>query len=33
MALIVLELAVSAIQAYVFTTLVASYIKDAQDLH
>jgi F-type H+-transporting ATPase subunit a len=32
-ALIVLELAVSAIQAYVFCTLVASYIKDAQDLH
>lgn len=31
--LIVLELAVSAIQAYVFCTLVASYIKDAQDLH
>jgi F-type H+-transporting ATPase subunit a len=31
--LICLELAVSAIQAYVFCTLVASYIKDAQDLH
>lgn len=31
--LIVLELAVSMIQAYVFCTLVASYIKDAQDLH
>ena len=31
--LITLELAVSAIQAYVFCTLVASYIKDAQDLH
>lgn len=32
-ALVVLELAVSAIQAYVFCTLVASYVKDAQDLH
>lgn len=32
-ALILLELAVSMIQAYVFCTLVASYIKDAQDLH
>lgn len=32
-ALIVLELAVSAIQAYVFCTLVASYIHDAIELH
>lgn len=32
-ALIGLELAVSFIQSYVFTLLVASYIKDAIDLH
>jgi len=31
--LIVLELAVSFIQSYVFTLLVCSYIKDAIDLH
>jgi F-type H+-transporting ATPase subunit a len=31
--LIGLELAVSVIQAYVFTILVSSYIKDAIDLH
>ena len=28
-----LELAVSFIQAYVFTILTASYLKDAIDLH
>ena len=33
LAIIGLELAVSAIQAYVFTLLTCSYIKDAIDLH
>src|SRR3984885_16072926 len=33
LALIVLELAVSLIQSYVFTLLVCSYIKDAIELH
>jgi F-type H+-transporting ATPase subunit a len=32
-ALIGLELAVSLIQAYVFTVLTCSYIRDAEDLH
>jgi len=32
-ALIGLELAVSVIQAYVFSILVCSYLKDAIDLH
>ena len=32
-ALIGLELAVSFIQAYVFSVLVCSYIKDAIELH
>lgn len=32
-ALIVLEIAVSFIQAYVFTILFSSYLKDAIDLH
>lgn len=32
-ALIGLEIAVSFIQAYVFSILVSSYIKDAIDLH
>jgi F-type H+-transporting ATPase subunit a len=33
LAIIGLELAVSFIQAYVFTLLLLSYIKDAIDLH
>jgi F-type H+-transporting ATPase subunit a len=33
LALIVLELAVSFIQAFVFTLLVCSYLKDAIKLH
>ena len=32
-ALIVLELAVSVIQAYVFSLLLCSYLKDAIELH
>ena len=33
LAIMGLELAVSFIQAYVFTILTCSYIKDAVDLH
>jgi len=33
LAILSLEVAVSLIQAYVFTILVCSYIKDAEDLH
>ena len=33
LAIMTLELAVSVIQAYVFTILTCSYIKDALDLH
>jgi F-type H+-transporting ATPase subunit a len=33
LAIVSLELAVSFIQAYVFTLLTCSYIKDAIDLH
>ena len=33
LALIGLELAVSLIQAFVFTLLVCSYLKDAIELH